>query len=343
MILSRYRRIPVQVLGGILCLGSRRGLKVTIVGAVGGIGQPLALLLKHNPHIDVLALHDIRNTSGVVADLSHICTKAAVCSYDGIKKLNPAMSGADIVVIPAGMPRKPGMMRKDLIDVNASVAADVAHAACAVCPGALLAFITNPINLIVPLVATILASKGCYDPNRLFGVTTLDVVRARTFLADELNVNPKDVNVPVIGGHTGITILPILSQATPPFRGDEIERLALIERIQEAGTEVVKAKAGLGSATLSMAYAANEFVGSLIKAIKSTDDNDDSIKEYAFVESDVTDARFFSTQLVLGPQGVKDNLGLPDMDDDERDALDCMLPDLMDNIKKGVELGEDMK
>lgn len=320
--------------------GSKRGLKVAIVGAAGGIGQPLALLLKLNPHVETLTLHDIVNMKGVAADLSHMSTPATVCSFEGkgLKVLKKAIDKADIVVVPAGMPRKPGMLRTDLLDANASVAADVSLAVSEVCPCAFLAFITNPINIIVPLAATILKIKGTYDPNRLFGVTTLDVVRARTFVADALNVNPMKVNVPVIGGHTGTTILPILSQSTPPYRGTDEERAALIHRIQEAGTEVVEAKKGEGSATISMAFAANLFVSSLINAIKGSDT---PIVEAAYVESDVTDAQFFATPLILGPQGIKENLGLPDMDECETKAMEKMLPDLKNNIKAGIKLGKE--
>ncbi|XP_016992277.1 malate dehydrogenase 1, mitochondrial [Drosophila rhopaloa] len=320
--------------------GSMRGLKVAVVGAVGGIGQPLTLLLKQNPHISVLSIHDIRNTAGVAADLSHINTPATVCNFEGKSGLKKAMDKADIVVIPAGLPRKPGMRREDLVDVNASVACEVAHAASAVCPGALLAFITNPINVIVPIVATILKAKGTYDPNRLFGVTTLDVVRSKTFIGDILNVDPRTVDLPVIGGHTGHTILPILSQCQPLYKGSDEERQALIRRIQEAGTEVVKAKDGLGSATLSMAYAAYHFVESLIKGIKGS--KDECIVECAYVDSDVTEAKFFATQLILGPQGIKENIGLPEMDDEEKQALECMLPNLKKSIENGIKLGEEM-
>ncbi|XP_017051977.1 probable malate dehydrogenase, mitochondrial [Drosophila ficusphila] len=322
------------------CGVSRRGLKVAVVGAAGGIGQPLSLLLKQNPHISMLALHDLKNTSGVVVDLSHINTPAMVCSFEGKDGLKKAMDKADIVVIPAGLPRKPGMKREDLVDVNASVACEVAYAASAVCPAAFLAFITNPINVIVPIVATILKAKGTYDPNRLFGVTTLDVVRSKTFIGDILNVNPQTVEIPVIGGHTGTTILPILSQCKPPYKGSDEERDALIHRIQEAGTEVVNAKNGQGSATLSMAYAASNFVNSLIKGIKGSDG--ECIVECAYVESDVTEACFFATPLILGPQGIEENLGLPEMDDKEQESLECMLPILKENIKKGIKMGEDM-
>lgn len=79
---------------------------------------------------------------------------------------------------------------------------------------------------------------GVYDPKRVFGVSTLDVVRANAFVAEAKGLNPQDVNVPVIGGHSGVTIIPLISQATPSvsFPADQLK--ALTERIQEAGTEV---------------------------------------------------------------------------------------------------------
>ena len=82
-----------------------------------------------------------------------------------------------------------------------------------------------------------------YDPRKLFGVTTLDVVRARTFYADAIGVDVKGVEVPVVGGHAGVTILPLFSQATP-FKdlGDKLGPLT--SRTQDGGTEVVQAKAG---------------------------------------------------------------------------------------------------
>ncbi|KAH8364076.1 hypothetical protein KR084_002235, partial [Drosophila pseudotakahashii] len=340
-LLAHLSREPVKAFR-FGCGDCRRGLKVAVVGAVGGIGQPLALLLKQNPHISTLTLNDLRNTSGVAVDLSHINTRATVCAFEGKDGMKKALDKADIVVVPAGLPRKPGMKREDLVGVNASVACEVAFAASEVCPGALLAFITNPINVIVPIVATILKAKGTYDPNRLFGVTSLDVVRAKAFVGDILNVDPQSVYLPVIGGHTGRTILPILSQCDPAYKGTEEEREALIHRVQEAGTEVVNAKGGLGSATLSMAYAASNFVNSLIKGIKGTGDDDECIVECAYVESDVTDAKFFATPLILGPQGIKENIGLPEMDDAEKQALECMLPILKESIEKGIKLGEEM-
>lgn len=88
-----------------------------------------------------------------------------------------------------------------------------------------------------------------YYPRRLFGVTTLDVVRARTFYAGATGEDVSGVEVPVVGGHAGVTILPLFSQATPiKDLGSKLE--ALTTRTQDGGTEVVQAKAGKGSATL---------------------------------------------------------------------------------------------
>jgi malate dehydrogenase len=91
--------------------------KVAILGAAGGIGQPLSLLVKMNPLVTELALFDIVNTPGVAADLSHINTKAVVKGYKGDDQLEQALTGAKIVVIPAGVPRKPGMTRDDLFNI----------------------------------------------------------------------------------------------------------------------------------------------------------------------------------------------------------------------------------
>lgn len=77
-----------------------------------------------------------------------------------------------------------------------------------------------------------------YDPKRVFGVTTLDIVRASTFVANLKNFNPKEVDVPVIGGHSGITIVPLISRVKPSVVFPEAELTALTKRIQDAGTEV---------------------------------------------------------------------------------------------------------
>merc|ERR1712226_1782127 len=127
------------------------------------------------------------------------------------------------------------------------------------CPNAAILIISNPVNSTVPIAAEVLKQKGVYNPKKLFGVTTLDVCRAKTFVANAKGNDVLKTKVPVIGGHAGTTIVPLLSQAEPKVSFSDEERDALTQRIMFGGDEVVKAKAGGGSATLSMAFAGAEF------------------------------------------------------------------------------------
>ena len=81
---------------------------VAVLGASGGIGQPLSLLLKNSPFVSKLTLYDIAHTPGVAADLSHICTKSQTQGFLGPDQLHNCLEGAQLVLIPAGVPRKPG-------------------------------------------------------------------------------------------------------------------------------------------------------------------------------------------------------------------------------------------
>ena len=307
-------------------------MKVAVLGAAGGIGQPLSLLLKTQlPAGTELALFDIAPvTPGVAKDLSHIPTPVLTEGY-GADDLHKALEGADIVLIPAGVPRKPGMTRADLFNVNAGVAKTLAEAIADVCPTACIGIITNPVNTTVAIAAEVLKAKGCYDKNKLFGVTTLDVIRAETFIAEAKGLDPVNVSLNVIGGHSGVTILPLLSQLDVEFSDEEVA--AMTHRIQNAGTEVVEAKAGGGSATLSMAQAAVRFCLSLIKGMNGEED----VVECAYVDGGSEHATFFAQPVKLGKDGIAEVLPYGELSDFEKEALEGMLETLRGDIAKGVE------
>ena len=84
---------------------SQRGFKVAVLGAAGGIGQPLSLLLKLDPRVTELSLFDVVRTPGVAADISHCSTPAKVTGYTGNEEIGAALAGSHVVVIPAGSPR----------------------------------------------------------------------------------------------------------------------------------------------------------------------------------------------------------------------------------------------
>ena len=306
-------------------------MKVAILGAAGGIGQALSLLLKTQlPNGTELSLYDIAPvTPGVAADLSHIPTDVKVTGYSG-EDPSPALVSADIVLISAGVARKPGMDRSDLFNINAGIVKNLVSSCADTCPKALIGIITNPVNTTVAIAAGILKQKGVYNPARLFGITTLDIIRSNTFVAEVNGVNPEDVNVPVIGGHSGITILPLLSQSGFQFNADEAAAMTL--RIQNAGTEVVEAKAGGGSATLSMGQAAAKFGLSLVRALNG----EKGIVECTYVEGSGDKARFFAQPVLLGKNGVEKILSYGELSDFEETTLNASL----DTLKADILLGE---
>jgi len=325
-------------------------VKAVVLGAAGGIGQPLSLLLKSNPLITELGLFDIVNTPGVATDLSHISTPSKVEGYlppnDGLKK---ALTGADLVVIPAGVPRKPGMTRDDLFKINAGIVRDLATGIATTAPKAFVLVISNPVNSTVPIVAEVFKKHGVFDPKRLFGVTTLDVVRASTFVSEvlgDLSLAPK-VTVPVVGGHSGVTILPLLSQSQPPLPASigTADLEALTNRIQFGGDEVVKAKDGAGSATLSMAYAGAQFADSVIRALGGAKGivvpsyvNLAADKEGgAIVAKEIgKELAYFSSRVELGPNGVEKIYSLGNLSPYEQELVKAAIQQLEDNINTGV-------
>ncbi|WP_312455510.1 malate dehydrogenase [Pseudescherichia sp.] len=308
-------------------------MKVAVLGAAGGIGQALALLLKTQlPSGSELSLYDIAPvTPGVAVDLSHIPTAVKIKGFAG-EDATPALEGADVVLISAGVARKPGMDRSDLFNVNAGIVKNLVNQVAKTCPQACIGIITNPVNTTVAIAAEVLKKAGVYDKNKLFGVTTLDIIRSNTFVAELKGKQPSEVEVPVIGGHSGVTILPLLSQI-PGVSFSEQEVADLTKRIQNAGTEVVEAKAGGGSATLSMGQAAARFGLSLVRAIQG----EQGIVECAYVEGDGEHARFFSQPLLLGKNGVAERKSIGTLSAFEQQAMEGML----ETLKKDIQLGEE--
>ena len=124
----------------------------------------------------------------VAADLSHIQTRATK-GYLGPEQLPACLKGCDAVVIPAGVPRKPGMTWDDPFSTNASVVATLTAACAQHCPEAMICVISNPVNTI-PIATEVFKTHGAYDPNKIFGVKTLDIVRANTFIAELKGLDP---------------------------------------------------------------------------------------------------------------------------------------------------------
>ncbi|WP_019616740.1 malate dehydrogenase [Psychromonas ossibalaenae] len=308
-------------------------VKVAVLGAAGGIGQALALLLKLDlPENSILSLYDVAPvTPGVAKDLSHIPTSVQVEGYAGDDP-TPALEGADVVLISAGVARKPGMDRSDLFNINAGIIKNLVGKVAQVAPEACIGIITNPVNTTVAIASEVLKEAGVYNKRKLFGITTLDVIRAEDFVAEKKGLPAEHVRVNVIGGHSGTTILPVLSQVQGVEFTDQ-EVIELTDRIQNAGTEVVNAKAGGGSATLSMARAASIFGINLVQALLGKQ----GIIQNAYVDGGNSCSPFFTQPLLLGKKGIERVLPFGELSDFEEEIKEKMLAVLHADIEKGIE------
>ena len=305
--------------------------KVSVLGASGGIGQPLGLLLKLNPRISNLALYDIAKAAmpskGVAADVNDMNTFAQVTGFAGDEDLPKALEGADVVVMAAGVPRKPGMTRDDLFTINASIAKNLAEAIKQYAPPhAIVPIITNPVNSVVPIVNSVLKA-----PTRVAGITTLDVIRASRILGQRLNRDPREIQVPVVGGHAGETIVPLFSQAIPigctkSLSQSEIEEMDKL--VQDAGSVVVEAKKGAGSATLSMAYAASRFVDAVLRGLGG----DKGVVECCYAQMGDT---YFAAPFTLGKAGLETAHPLGNINDYEKSRIEAAKKKLVGDIQVG--------
>merc|ERR1719379_875673 len=314
-------------------VGQQRGFKAAVLGAAGGIGQPLSLLLKLNPRVTALSCYDVAPfTPGVGVDLAHCSSNSKCVGYTG-DDLKKALDGCDVVVIPAGVPRKPGMTRDDLFNINAGIVKTLITGCAEACPKACILVISNPVNSTVPIAREVLKKAGVYDPKKLMGVTTLDVCRARTFVANAKGNDVLTTNVPVVGGHAGTTIVPLLSQAEPKVTFTDAERDALTHRIAFGGDEVVKAKDGAGSATLSMGYTGAHFADRVMAGLAG----ESGVVECTFVESSITEAPFFASPVTLGKDGVETVHDIGTVTDYEKKLIADMMPDLVGQAEKGMK------
>lgn len=354
---------------------SAEQIKICVLGAAGGIGQSLSLLLKTQIHYLLpshtnktinLSLYDINEEAinGVATDLSHIDTPINM-SWFAKGSIDKCLQGANVIVIPAGMPRKPGMTRDDLFNINASIIRDLTDSIYQNCDlsKVFVLVISNPVNSLVPVMhyrfKQLLNGKADAGiERRVFGITKLDIVRASTFLKGEYERATGQVGsnmpfVPVIGGHSGETIVPLFSQNnwSQVLSNDVLQNL--IYRVQYGGDEVVKAKNGKGSATLSMAHAAFKCVQDFVNLIVGNVHEIDSINFATLRDFEdrpiaqgaekllnrIENTSFFAIPMSINLQGtssVNYNL-LNNLNAHETNEL---LPLCLTKLKKNIESGK---
>lgn len=217
--------------------------KIALIGA-GNIGGELAALIARRELGDVL-LFDIPEKEGVAKGKAlDLEQNGAVLGYDA--KITGTSSwdecaGADVVIITAGVPRKPGMSRDDLLTINLKIIRGVAENVKTKCPNAFVIVISNPLDAMVYELKKVTG----FPRERVVGMAgVLDAGRFQLFLAREMGVAVKDVRAMVLGGH-GDTMVPVTSNCTvdgvPVAQLIPADKLqAIVDRTRNGGGEIVK-------------------------------------------------------------------------------------------------------
>ncbi|HNP76624.1 MAG: malate dehydrogenase [Cyclobacteriaceae bacterium] len=218
-------------------------MKVTVVGA-GNVGATCADVLATREVVNEIVLIDIKEglAEGKALD---IWQKAPINMYDsrttGSTNDYARTAKSDVVVITSGLPRKPGMSRDDLIVTNAGIVKTVTENVVKHSPNAIIIVVSNPLDVMT--YQAHLTSK--FPRTRVMGMAgILDTARYRAFLAEALNVSPKDISAMILGGH-GDTMVPLPRYTTvggiPVTELISKEKLnAIIERTKVGGGELVK-------------------------------------------------------------------------------------------------------
>ncbi len=305
-----------------------KNTKLTIVGA-GAVGTSAAQWAVQRNVANTVVLIDVLEgiPQGKALDLAQA---APLCGYTG-KVIGTNSyedtAGSDVVIITAGLARKPGMSRDDLLDKNVQIVKDVTEKVAKYSPDAVLIVVTNPIDA---MVYTAFKVSGFPKESVVGMAGVLDSARYRTFIAQALNVSPSDVTALVMGIH-GDNMLPLVRLASVggvPVKDllSEAEIQAIVERTQHGGAEIV-GHLKTGSAFTTPGLAAVEMAHSIIQDQKRV------LACAAYLEGEFgISGVFLGVPVVLGARGVERILEFP-LSDEEKAALEKSV----EAVKKQVE------
>jgi malate dehydrogenase len=292
-------------------------MKVTVVGA-GNVGATCANVIAHKELANEVILVDIKEglAEGKALD---IWETSPINLYDtrtiGSTNDYSKTANSDVVVITSGIPRKPGMSRDDLIATNAGIVKTVTENIIEKSPNSIIIIVSNPLDVMT--YCAYLTAK--VDSSRVFGMAgILDTARYRSFLAEALNVSPKDIQAVLMGGH-GDTMVPLPRYTTVggiPVTEliGESELDAIVERTKKGGGELVNLMGT--SAWYAPGAAAAQMVEAIVRDQKRIFPVCALLKgEYGM------DNIYLGVPVVLGKKGIEKIIEL-DLNEDEKKLLD---------------------
>jgi malate dehydrogenase len=293
-------------------------MKITVVGA-GNVGATCADVLAYREVANEIVLIDIKEglSEGKALD---IWQKSPIDLYDsrtiGSTNDYSKTAGSDVVVITSGLPRKPGMSRDDLINTNAGIVKSVTENVVKHSPNAIIIVVSNPLD-----VMTYQAHITSKLPRmRIMGMAgILDTARYRAFLAEALNISPKDIQAMLLGGH-GDTMVPLPRYTTvagiPVTELIDKDKLhAILERTKVGGGELVKL---MGT---SAWYAPGSAAAQMVEAIVKDQRRVFPVCMKLDGEYGIKDC-YLGVPVVLGKNGIEKVIEL-DLNKEEKELMEA--------------------
>jgi malate dehydrogenase len=291
-------------------------LKVSVIGA-GNVGATCAEVIAHHETAKEVVLLDIKENFAEGKALD-IWETSAINMYDtrltGTTSDYSKTAKSDVVVITSGLPRKPGMSRDDLISTNANIVKSVTENVVKYSPDTILIIVSNPLDVMT--YCAYLNSK--FPSNRVFGMAgILDTGRYKAFLAEELNVSPKDIQAVLMGGH-GDTMVPLPRYTTiggiPVSELIGADRLnSIIDRTKKGGGEIVNL---LGT---SAWYAPGSAAAQMVEAILKDQKRLFPVCAWLDGEYGLKDI-YLGVPVILGKNGIEKIIELK-LNEDEKKLL----------------------
>lgn len=298
-------------------------MKVSVVGAGGNVGATVALAVAQRDYAKEVVLVDLERKEGdktfypsVGRGLDQWQT-SPIFGFDtrlkGTTNYDDT-AGSDICVITAGVPRRPGMSRDDLLSINANIVKSVTEQLVAKSPNTIIIVVSNPLDVMTYVAYT--ASK--LPSTKVMGMAgILDTARYRAFLAEELNISPKDIQALLLGGH-GDTMVPLPRYTTvsgiPVTQLISKEKLnAIVERAKVGGGELV------GLMGTSAWYAPGAAAAQMVEAIALDQNRIFPCAAWLTGQYGINDL-YLGVPVKLGKGGIKEIIEV-ELDEDEKELL----------------------
>lgn len=317
-------------------------MKVTVVGAGGNVGSTVAFAVAERDFAKEVIMVDIEKKDG---DKTFYPSKGRALDQwetSPISGFDTRLIGtvdyedtkdSDVCVITAGIPRRPGMSRDDLLEINSNIVESVTKELVKHSPDTIIIVVSNPLDVMAYVAHT--ASK--LDSSKVMGMAgILDTARYRAFLAQELDISPKDIQALLMGGH-GDTMVPLPRYTTvagiPVTQLIDKDKLdAIVERTKKGGGEIV------GLMGTSAWYAPGAAAAQMVEAIMLDQNRIFPVAAKLDGEYGINDL-FLGVPVKLGHGGIKEIIEV-DLNDEEQDLLDSSakaVRSTLDEFKKLIE------